>query len=884
MGSPYRGNTGELPIEGPARADETLVRYDVTAERGVDGPTGSQGAQAGGWAGDGRAGGNAGVATVGEDAGALNITLSESDIKNVARLSGTEVRPSGETSEIERTQTVGGDGFIDLVAIGGDGGNGGVGGDGGRGSTGLSGADATQFSSGDDGGQGGRGGDGGNGTDGARGGVGGDIVVNVDEASTHLLMLVRHNVSGGRGGKKGINGRGGAGGAGGSGGNSFSWTESSSSTDSDGNTYTTVTHHYNPGGSQGPSGARGRVGGASISAGEPGVDGRLSFAVHGPAGRADYPSRYHLRLVSLEHRTLNGDFVYEPRETIIASQITLENVGSMPTPTGSDVHISIEQQGWIDADEHQHLVVPRGLGPGQKVTLDGDLRFRLSEYKPRHAAAPLEVEEALTTRARVEAVRRSFDGFVGDEVRDQCLFVIRFPLACSPVSSMPSLAPGQVTRVRWTLRNQSGLAMGAASKSRRRIRVHLYAIESELGDAEFTLFDETGKAHAPSSGYSKDIELLEAGETFSFDICLGAQASAPPHRAMTMRLAVQLGDPSEPDFLRTIQFRDVTTRVAPRYRPDAEANMLLVTNHKTSAQAISAWKRAGMLIGARLNWWDLTLEGHLDLDRRLDDGRSLLDHFFGKTIVVLNNTIDATGGQAIDQPEYWRHPHELLSKADVHAANRDRIDIAFIGADPDMGRLLMPLATVEAGADASAGSTIKAESGDDLVTALATVPGETETALVQLTHTIDYTDRQWWGGLPDVRSVGESAEELQRELIAEYPDRRYLVVYDFNPVVESKFLWIKKWKIGEVQVQSCLDPVAGSVAHATVAEIDVDSPIQILSDGTLSTLFWLETLPRTSRDSMPLSEPWPHPGSAVTTPRTRRVIDLDHQRENCSNS
>ncbi len=91
-------------------------------------------------------------------------------------------------------------------------------------------------------------------------------------------------------------------------------------------------------------------------------------------------------------------------------------------------------------------------------------------------------------------------------------------------------------------------------------------------------------------------------------------------------------------------------------------------------------------------------------------------------------------------------------------------------------------------------------------------------------------------GLPDVTDLSEQAIDVQDDLIAAYPDQRYVVVYDFEPEVASRFLWIKKWRMGDVEVKSTLDPVAGSVVHAALVELDIHSPTHILGDATVSCL------------------------------------------------
>jgi hypothetical protein len=821
VGSPYRDAPARIPdeVRGEQRP-ESLATLDVSGRRGADGKHGAPGMSGGRAGAHGSPGGRAGPAEVGEDAGVIQLTLEATDIENVARIAATITRSEGSTEEIDTVRTISADGFVELLAIGGEGGEGGRGGAGGGGAPGSDGADATRWSSGQSGGAGGMGGPGGDGSSGAPGGSGGRIVVSTGAGSTHLLMLVRHAVDGGGGGAPGRNGAGGPGGPGGRGGSSHSWTETDYYTDSEGNTQSRTSYHSNPGGADGPPGASGPPGNARLTPGADGADGQVVFEVRGAGGEvARYSTRYHLQLVSFAHASSNRDLVYEPLEEIEVTDLVIENAGGMPTPA-AEVRVALSQDGWVDTDESVSLAVPRALEPGQRVELDGALRFRVGDFRPHESADPLDEVDVIRPFCEVVPVRRRFDGFQRGDALGAGEFVIRFPARISAITALPCLAPGEVSRMRWSVTNQSRLPLGAGSESERRLRVRLVALEGELGDREISLFDEGDSPLAPSAGYTREIERLDPGESAELEIGVGVRDGAPAYKAITLRLSLELGGLDEPGHSRSIQLRDAVVRVAQSYRHDPAADLLLVVNHRTTSEELAAWQRLAGLLGFTLNLWDLSLEKHLDLEAPVVAGRSLIDHFAGGTIAVLDNAIDVGGAEI--------YPHQLLSKAGVHAANSAAIHVAFIGGDPELDRLLMPLS-----ADGGEVETPASESTGELVTALEKVP---DTALAVSRARVEVSDREWWGGLPDVADLGEEAAAVQKELVAAYPDRRYVVVYDFEPEVESKFLWIKKWKVGDVEVKSTIDPVAGSVVHTALADHELHSPEHVLGDANLSTL------------------------------------------------
>jgi len=252
MSSPYRD--AEVPTEVVLETEVApLARFDVSGGHGAHGHSGADGAPGYASGANGEHGGNATIPQPGESAGRIALELAADDAAGSVKLRGEVVLARGEKREIRNLLVVGEAGTIELVALGGNGGDGGVGGMGARGADG---ADATRWSSGSDGSSGGDGGRGGNATSGAMAGDGGNIVITLAEADTPLLMLVRHDIAGGRGGAKGINGPGGIGGSGGAGGSSYSWTTTSTSRNSDGSTRTHTHYHSNPGGSAGVRGAR----------------------------------------------------------------------------------------------------------------------------------------------------------------------------------------------------------------------------------------------------------------------------------------------------------------------------------------------------------------------------------------------------------------------------------------------------------------------------------------------------------------------------------------------------------------------------------------------------------------------------------------------------
>ncbi len=790
MSSPYRD--GAIP-EAEVDTDDTakpLAVFDVSGKHGADGAHGMPGGDGMHTGADGSPGGNAGPAQPGFSAGMISLELAtDGDASNSVRLAGEIVPPGGDKRAIRDLVLIDEAGYLQLSAVGGDGGRGGNGGRGGDGARGSNGSDATRWSSGSDGGDGGDGGRGGNATSGAYGGDGGNIIVTVADADTPLLMLLRHDIRGGTGGAPGHNGAGGSGGAGGRGGDSYSWTTTSESRNADGSTTTHTHYHSNSGGSNGRSGSTGMSGNAAVKRGADGEVGTFAIRVVDGDTTLTYPSRYDLRLVSFAHDSLNEDAVYEPRELVRVFDLEVENVGGMPTPRQDELALALARGGWIRPEPGDLRCKP-GLAPGERYRVPGELRFRIADHTPSEPSGPLEVEESILQRAMLPSVRRDFEQYQQGDALAQGRFVIRYPLRLSTVTSLPSLAAGEATRVRFSVTNQSRFALGASSDGKRIVRVRVAtAGDSELGD-DHVVFVVGDREIAPSAGFTHEVPVVGAGDTADIELAVRLRPGAPEYRRFAALVTLELGDLEAPAEARPIQLRGFDVRVA---RPFAvsDADLLLVVNHRTTREEIEAWDRLGERLAFSTAIWDLSRERHLDLERPLADGIPLAEWFAHKAIVILDNPIETADGET--------YPHVFLADDQAARAAAAGIDIALIGKGMPLTRLLVPSAAPE---------------------------------------TTPIYRRYWvrWWAKPDEDWLAKQAFKRSAALHAEKPTERHVVVYRFAPELDSESKFVNKWRVGTLETVRTLDAAAGAVVHAEVDAKELHEPSYVASDHATTTL------------------------------------------------
>ena len=754
--------------------DPALLLVEAMGRAGRDGRPGIDGGRGQEPGAPGHDGGDAGQPSHGLPGGTIRVLLDQPAPDRV-RISGEVIDASRVRNPLEATRLLGEAGSIQLSAPGGRGGAGGHGGDGGPGARGRRGSDATRHTSGNRGGRGGRGGHGGAGTPGGDGGPGGVIEVTVAPEDTHLLLLVDSDAEGGAGGPPGRNGRGGEGGEGGIGGEGFSWTETAVHTDAQGERQTQIVYRNNPGGSRGGPGASGMLGAAYVREGDPGPRGTIRFLV----GDQSYGSCYALSLRGLSHVSLNEDGIYEPGERVRVRDIQVQNTGGMPLPQ-RPIEIEVSAQEWIEPCS-EPIRAPAGLASLAGARLPGEVQFRIGDYQASEPGAPFGHSCEFTLRAHLPAVERELTAFAETLAPEVTRFRIGFPATLSELESPPSLGPDEVMKLSVQVFNVSSVSLGSGSPSERILALRLFLPE-EGNEVGALLFDSEG-APAGAEGVRAPVSQLEGGEAQSFEVLLGIRADAPTRVGVRIWGELELGYPDQGSRTRVVQIREHLTRVAARYRRAPEADLLLVINHTTSASATNRLQAAAQAAGYTPALWDLSLEGHLHLDEA-----QVLEDYAGGAILLCDDVIDL--GRERTQASAF------LSPTAIRRALKEGIGVVTLGE----GR---PLAEVLASPHPQ-----PSEEVPDLLEHVAS----SEWVLAH-----QQVRTGWWGlGKPSERHSQAAARELQDELRARFPQRRFLIVHNFQPALFSQVAFLRRWTIGTLELREISDAASSSLVRQRV--------------------------------------------------------------------
>lgn len=573
-----------------------------------------------------------------------------------------------------------------IDARGGRGGNGGFGGDGATGSSGSNGRNASGRSGATDGGPGGRGGDGGDGSPGSNGGRGGHGTVRFKADDLHLALLMeRIDVSGGAGGEAGRNGSGGSGGPGGRGGSSDSYqvktgTETYEIKHGDGSvsygsrdimqTYTT------PGGSDGSTGSSGYSGSGRTHAGEAGPNGSFRYELVQPDGRVQYyTSTSRLELVSFSVTDSTGGII-EPNDTLYLEKITIRNLGEMPSPQGkASVMVRLNDNHWLKS-----ITAPVELPQimhNDVYQIPGRYEFRVAASTGIGQNGRWTDSTSVSTLGQVPRIFFNYQDFNYAQT-----LPITHPLEISVLKMPETLAPGETSDISYRLTNISSLPLGNSSESQREIVLSLIQATQKSLPFKLQMNDATVDL---AEDFVFAIGQLGAGEQMLLQGKITLPESIDPYTSVDFMQELKLpllGSVEKAP--RTIQQNRISLRIGMKFRHTKGSDILLVTNHHSERAEVLAWLGLIDELGLKADIWDASYYGHVDLKRTLEDGKTLGEHFRGKTIIVLNNRSNRARTSM---------GSDALSAEDLISAASQRVSFYILGGDQRRGFLPWMMAT-----------------------------------------------------------------------------------------------------------------------------------------------------------------------------------------------
>lgn len=771
---------------------------------------------------------NAGSASKGRDAGMIAVHLSLNPEKNSVEINGeTQLAVDLKSKPLPPSLVkIGSNEEINLIARGGKGGNGGEGGEGQAGAPGYSGQDATQDSGATDGSKGARGGDGGLGSSGASGGKGGTILIGLDEKNTHLLMLTQIDVSGGYGGEIGHHGVAGRGGLGGPGGAGCKWEKQeyklTQVSDGQGGVQPTLrwvpVSHSRPGGNLGNRGDWGSCPTTELKKGTPGPNGSVQICVKENQSDRFYSSRYEVAVLSFSVVDESENGVFEPGERVKVTRIKLKNTGGMPTPRFQKVRIKLGTTDWMIPEE-QVIEIPHSLASGEEIVLDEQLFFNIPDHEIKEARDRFRVDEKVSLIPGIEEVKRDFNQGVG-----RSPIQLTYPLEITPISNLQSLAPGDVAEMRFAIHNLAKKNLGELSDSQRKIDIRLSPSEDLAQSIVF--FDETGQEI--QSGDLK-VDHINALSSQELKVIVGLRPDAPSYKKASFDFALDFDAPANKPQ-RTIQHRESAFQVSQAYEKKEGAEILLVSHSQTTDAELAAWRYVVHGLGLELSILNLSQMGRFRFSE-------IKEGFSGKTVIFLD--------QLLDTPIGNRYPHDYLNKRDFFTfIFKNRLKLLFL-SDPDTHAMrqkffqwfLNPIFsnpnrnTEEAlhpwkSVDAFIKNLEPKQNNAIELSELSADYLLDETILIEDTYRIKN---------PSEDHLVQKAKELQETLNQKFPNRRFIVSYQYQAERIEKSC---QYRLGTLHVAESLKKGSVHTLFSSVSNSEVHQPDYIRSERHISTLIF----------------------------------------------
>lgn len=564
------------------------------------------------------------------------------------------------------------------------------------------------------------------------------------------------------------------------------------------------------------------------SDGSPGNVGQLRIVVTEADGRlVEYDSPYDLELVTFDIGREHA--ILEPDSLISLDNLVIENVGGMPTPANYTIRVFVQSDRWLIHDAVD-LVMHRGLQPGESYTFDQQgLRIRLGDFVvdgPRRR--PFTLDHFISPEARMESgIARPFRQFEnGEEVE------IRFPVELSEIISLRSLAPGESTRMIFSITN-IGDETFSQNYLYRAVRTSVRRLTGDLDPAAIIFFDPDGnEAEIVNQAFVLPVRELEPGQSVRVETRLGIRANAPatPYQKFEVGVELDLQRPASsdnPDAYRAVDSRKTFIRVSEQYLREEGSRFLLIANQKTTVNDIEKWTQLADYFGSGLDVWDVSYYGFLDLLRELPGNQSLLKQWRGMTIIIPNNYYQTPAGStvAFDQLAKWQF-RKAAADFDI---NFYVVGDSRTGGEQMLADALIPVDEMDSPSDHETRKDFLREVdrwNRYIRKSKQVVGGATKDirdfadASLGSVHRFDIKKRTFLFQ-PEPKWLEKQAKKLQRHLSKHDPLHRWVVVHRYD-TGDSDTSWgfFRKRDIGKIEVRRTLDSSTGSAVLYEVDSID----------------------------------------------------------------
>ncbi|CAG8445600.1 1708_t:CDS:2 [Acaulospora colombiana] len=394
----------------------------------------------------------------------------------------------------------------------------------------------------------------------------------------------------------------------------------------------------------------------------------------------EFDRPYQLKIVDFNlHKSEPKDSsgICEPGSSIVIDQIKVRNTGEMSTPINCHVKISIMKTDDLIPVPDQCILLHRAIKPREEILLNDSLGFRVKPQDQPALGNSFKELYDINLKVNVCEIERQIPSFKIPKTLDVC-YPIRM---CSNVG-VRYIPGNDLTTIGWGLDNISDIDFGSESDSER-----VVAVKITLDDVNSLAFKTKGGSE--NASIIIDVPELKSRNQIFMSCNIFRKDNAPTSIRASLSVSLQLGTIENPEKAQDIEIRKLLVRISPRFDKTKDFDFILVTNRYTNDEEYFAWSRICKDFGLKMAVWDISREGHFELENLKND-------FRGKTIVILNNDFeDIESISNVKNEKVKACALDFIKPNQFHEAACN-YDIKFYIIGPDLGeygfeKLFVPL-------------------------------------------------------------------------------------------------------------------------------------------------------------------------------------------------
>ncbi|MEM6800674.1 MAG: hypothetical protein AAF696_04675 [Bacteroidota bacterium] len=376
--------------------------------------------------------------------------------------------------------------------------------------------------------------------------------------------------------------------------------------------------------------------GKKMKNGTDGLPGRI-----GEAGKITYLLRaekeekqeafldlFDIKVEKLRLEDAFPDGIYEFGEELTIQHLGIQSIGTMPTPEYVPIRLRIRENSAFHV-EPSYVEVPGGIKERMRKNLFDCFKIELRKLgMDEISSIPVEEEAELILEAFLPGTDLIFpQAGLSHKIK------IQYPLRIKDFQVLTSLMAGGTSMISWQVERLGQTVEFAGKKQGRKARMRIHFLGS-LDSIPLSMLDDKGILYQDSTFplFEQETDSQLQSDTYYLQLASGWEALGE----MKAELILEISDIGNPDVFRAVQIIPFQLSISKAYQKTEDSDVLLVFHDEIDLASIQEIERFYEGIASPVDHWNLSLYVYLDLEEKRENGKSLLEDFEGKTILILN--------------------------------------------------------------------------------------------------------------------------------------------------------------------------------------------------------------------------------------------------------